>query len=204
MHGETGIIVEDIVCARCGYTLKGLANRGRCPECGGPIRSSTLLSLQWKVDVRIDAPVERVWDAIEDLSLIPRYHPVVGSVECEPGRTRRAPGVAYKCIVPEGRHKGWCVERVVEHVPLRRTTVAFSEDSWGMRRMLGEFLAVTTVEAQADGATVVRLEAYYDPPGLRMRLMNTLFVRRIMRKRAMLTIDGFKRLIEEGGRRARQ
>lgn len=153
---------------------------------------------QWNVEVRIEAPVARVWDAIEDLSIIPRYHPVVGSVEYVSGQTRRAPGVAYKCVVPEGRMKGWCVERVVEHVPLRRTTVAFSDDSWGLSRMFDAFLAETTVEAQGDDATVVRIEASYRPRGFRMRLMHSLFMRRMMRKRAMLTLEGLKRLIEAG------
>jgi hypothetical protein len=34
-------ITDDITCIACGYLLKGIANRGRCPECGTPIRSST-------------------------------------------------------------------------------------------------------------------------------------------------------------------
>lgn len=37
--------------------------------------------LQWTVRVHIDAPVAKVWEAIEDLSLIPQYHPHVGHVE---------------------------------------------------------------------------------------------------------------------------
>ncbi len=86
---------------------------------------------QWKVEIRVNAPVTKVWDAIEDLTLIPKYHPDVRSVEYLSGQTKRAPGVAYKCVVPEGR-KGWCVERVVENIPNRRTSVAFPEDSWGM------------------------------------------------------------------------
>ncbi|RMF67737.1 MAG: SRPBCC family protein, partial [Calditrichaeota bacterium] len=38
-------------------------------------------SPQWAVEVHIAAPVAKVWEAIEDLSLIPRYHPVVREVE---------------------------------------------------------------------------------------------------------------------------
>ena len=65
--------------------------------------------LQWTVEVRVHAPVEKVWEAVEDLTLIPQYHPEVRSVECLSGQTRRAPGVTNKCVIPEGR-KGWCVE----------------------------------------------------------------------------------------------
>lgn len=151
---------------------------------------------QWEVEACINAPVTRVWDAIEDLSLIPQYHPVVRSVEYVSGQTRRAPGVAYKCVVPEGRRKGWCVERVVEHIPNRKTTVAFSEDSWGMGQMLDEFLAETTVEPRGNNTTMVQLKAYYIPRGFRMRLMHSLFMRRMMRKRAILTLKGLKRIVE--------
>lgn len=151
---------------------------------------------QWEVEACIKASAAKVWDAIEDLSLIPQYHPVVESVEYVSGESRRAPGVAYKCVVPEGRRKGWCVERVVEHVPCQRTTVVFSEDSWGLGRMFSEFLAETTLEPLGDNETVVRLKAYYTPTGLKMRLMHALVMRRMMRKRAMSTLDGLKRLIE--------
>ncbi len=58
---------------------------------------------QWNVKIRINAPVAKVWDAIEDLTLIPKYHPDVRSVEYLSGQTKRAEGVTYKCVVPEGR-----------------------------------------------------------------------------------------------------
>src|SRR5262245_53047565 len=59
-------------------------------------------NLQWQVEETIDAPLDRTWAAIEDLSLIPQYHPVVRTVEFPSGFGRRAPGVEYKCIVPTG------------------------------------------------------------------------------------------------------
>lgn len=30
--------------------------------------------LQWEVKISINAPVEKVWDATQDISLIPVYH----------------------------------------------------------------------------------------------------------------------------------
>ncbi len=36
-----GVIATDIPCVACGFSLEGLRNQGRCPECGKPIRSST-------------------------------------------------------------------------------------------------------------------------------------------------------------------
>ena len=35
------VITADIPCVVCAFSLEGLRNQGRCPECGKPIRSST-------------------------------------------------------------------------------------------------------------------------------------------------------------------
>jgi len=151
---------------------------------------------QWHVAVEIAAPVARVWNATEDLSLIPSYHPVVRRVEYVSGETKRAPGVAYKCVIPEGRQKGWCVERIVENIANEKMSVSISEDSWGMSRKFDGFLAETTLEPKGAAATLVRLAAYYSPRGLAARLMNQLFMRRMMRSRARLTPEGLKRFVE--------
>ena len=152
--------------------------------------------VQWQTSVVINAPIADVWEAIADLSLIPSYHPVVKRVEYVSGETRRAPGVAYKCIIPEGRQRGWCVEKVVDCIPNQRMSVSIDGDSWGMSRMFEDFLAETVLEPSGAQATRVRLTAYYTPRGFRSRLLNLLVLRRMMRTRARQTIEGFKRLVE--------
>jgi hypothetical protein len=37
----TTLITTDVLCVRCGNSLKGHPDEGRCPECGAPVRSST-------------------------------------------------------------------------------------------------------------------------------------------------------------------
>jgi hypothetical protein len=153
-------------------------------------------NLQWQVEETIDAPLDRTWAAIDDLSLIPQYHPVVRTVEFPSGVGRRAPGVEYKCIVPTGRRRGWCVEKVIEHVPMRRSTVAFTADSWGLGRLLGDFVTEIAVEPFEGAKTRVTLRGFYTPKGWRGRIINALIIRRAMRKRARDTVRGFKRLLE--------
>lgn len=153
--------------------------------------------LQWTAEVLVEAPVPRVWIAVEDLTLIPGYHPDVEEVELLSGERRRAPGVAYKCIVPDGLRSGWCIERVVEHVPYERTTVDFPDDSWGIGRWLDGFLAEVDVSPRGLDATLVRLRAFYAPKGPIARILNVL-LRPMMRRRARLTLQGLKRLVEGG------
>jgi hypothetical protein len=50
---------------------------------------------QWRITVAIAAPLPVVWDVIEDVTLIPHYHPEVRSVDLISGTPRRAPGMAY-------------------------------------------------------------------------------------------------------------
>jgi hypothetical protein len=34
---QSGTLIEDVPCRRCGYNLRGLHHESRCPECGTPI-----------------------------------------------------------------------------------------------------------------------------------------------------------------------
>lgn len=163
-----------------------------CGRAGcGPVRGEP----QWQAEVRVQAPLPAVWEAVDDLSLIPEYHPEVRHVEFLSGQARRAKGVRYKCVVTEGR-KGWCVEEVMAHHPYERTTVAFPEDSWGISRRVADFLTEISVVPGVSGETLLRLRAWYRPRGWLMRLANPLLMRRMMRNRAMKTLEGLKRLVE--------
>src|SRR5216110_2944357 len=37
---EAGNVVGDLTCRRCSYQLRGLNDKGKCPECGAPIAQS--------------------------------------------------------------------------------------------------------------------------------------------------------------------
>jgi hypothetical protein len=76
--------------------------------------------------LRIRASHDRLWAIVDDLSLIPKYHPEVGKVDLLSGQSTRATGVKYRCTILEGR-KGSCVEEVVDYVPGKRLATAFPE-----------------------------------------------------------------------------
>jgi uncharacterized protein YndB with AHSA1/START domain len=161
-------------------------------ESGMPMKRGPF---QWRTAVAVQAPKQRVWAIVDDISLIPQYHPEVRKVDLLSGQRTRALGVKYQCTIPEGR-KGSCVEEVVDYVPGERMAVAFPDDTWGLGKMFADFVVETVLVPRGDGETEIVLEAYYEPVGWWTKLLNTLFLRRLMASRALRTIEGIKRLAE--------
>jgi hypothetical protein len=151
---------------------------------------------QWKATVQINASSKRVWDILDDILLIPQYHPEVGKVDLISGRSKRAVGVKYQCNILEGR-KGSCIEEVVEYVPNQKMSTGMAEDTWGMSKMFTDFIVETTLIPQGENSTILQFESFYNPIGLRNKLLNFLLLRRIMKKRAIQTMNGIKRLSEK-------
>jgi len=151
--------------------------------------------LQWHTQISIAAPKERVWAIADDITLIPQYHPDVRRVELISGAKSRAPGVRYRCTIPEGR-KGSCIEEITEYVPGSRFVTAFPEDSWGLSKQLADFTVETVVEPAPEG-TRIRLNAYYRPRTLLMKLLNPLGLRRLMARHAFRMLAGARHLAEE-------
>src|SRR5262245_5392147 len=150
---------------------------------------------QWRTSLRIRASRDRLWAIVDDISLIPKYHPEVGKVDLLSGQMTRGTGVRYRCTILDGR-KGSCVEEIVDHVPGERFSTAFPEDTWGMSKMLRGFVVDSILVPHGDFETDVVLEGYYEPMGWKMRVLNALILRRLMARRALRTIEGVKRLAE--------
>ena len=154
--------------------------------------------LQWEVKVIINAPVEKVWDATQDISMISTYHPEVEKVELLSGNAKRAPGVEYKCIIPEGKPRsGSCVEKVIENVKYEKTVTLAVEDTWGLSKMLKDYITDVTFEKKDNNTTILHMLGYYEPIGLKVRIMNILFLKRVMKKRGRNVLMGVKDLVEK-------
>ena len=149
---------------------------------------------QWRTSVNISTPLDRVWAIVDDISLIPQYHPEVRKVDLLSGRNTRAIGVKYRCTIPEGR-RGSCIEEVVDYIPGQRMATTFSEDTWGISKMFANFVVETVLVPHGDSDTVLVLEAYYDSIGWKTWVLNALFLRRLMARRALRTIEGIKTMV---------
>jgi len=149
---------------------------------------------RWQREVIVTAPLSAVWNVVEDLSLIPDYHPAVRQVQFLTGQARRAAQVRYKCFLPEGGH--WFVEEVVEHEPYDHTVLALVSDSRGSAERIAHFLTQISVEPRGSGETLLRLRAWYAPRGWLNRITNPLVLRRLVKSRAAGTLEGVKQLVE--------
>ena len=58
---------------------------------------------QWTAEIAVNAPLKTVWEVANDVTLIPRYHPEVDTVDVIAGQARRTVGTKYQCNILEGR-----------------------------------------------------------------------------------------------------
>jgi hypothetical protein len=150
---------------------------------------------QSTVQISIRASASKVWEILDDISLIPIYHPEVGKVDLISGESKRAVGVKCRCSILEGR-KGTCVEEVVEYVPNEKISTAIPRDSWGLDKMLSDFIVDTTLHSQDANSCTLQFDAYYSPVGTWNTILNALFLRRVFRERSRSVMEGIKRLAE--------
>ena len=151
---------------------------------------------QWTAEIVVDAPLKRVWELANDITLIPQYHPEVDKVDLIAGQAKRSLGVRYQCNILEGRRAGSCVEEVIAYEPERMVATAMVSDTWGIDRMLRDFRVVSTVSRHTETSTILKFQAFYEPVGLKNRLLNALFLRRAFRRRSLAVMNGIKRVVE--------
>ncbi len=149
---------------------------------------------QWRLELGIKAKQTEIWEIADDIALIPEYHPEVGKVTFIDGKYKRAVGVKYQCNILEGR-KGSCIEEVVEYIPNYKLSTRMGKDTWGMDKMFKDFVVETTLLPNNE-STILRFEAFYNPVGIFYKILNILFLRRVIKKRSLLVMKGIKNLSE--------
>ncbi len=152
---------------------------------------------QSSVSIVIQAPASKIWEIADDISLIPSYHPEVGKVDLIDGKSKRVSGVKYQCSVLEGR-RGSCIEEVVEYIPQRKISTAMSQDTWGIDKMLADFIVDSIVRPIDEHSCSIQFDAYYNPFGFRKKVLNILVLRRAFKKRSPSVMQGIKHLAETG------
>jgi len=148
-----------------------------------------------KQEVVINAPLETVWEFGMDITRIPAFHPRVVKVELLSGKARREPGVSYRCLLAGGKHT--CVENI-EIIPMQKIVTVLPEDTFGISKVLPDYVLETTVHRVGQSSTKIEISHYYSTRTLKAMLLNLVARRKIARD-AQATLNGIKAAIEERG-----
>ena len=137
-----------------------------------------------KQDVLINAPLETVWEFNMDITRIPGFHPRVFKVDLLSGKRRREAGVSYRCHILGRKHT--CVEKDIEIVPMERILTALPEDTFGISKILPDYVVESTLH-QMGSSTKIEICHYYSTRTLKAKLLNIIAKRKIAREtQAML------------------
>jgi len=149
-----------------------------------------------KQEVVINAPLETVWEFGMDITRISAFHPRVVKVELLSGKARREPGVSYRCLLAGGKHT--CVEKDIEIIPMQKIVTVLPEDTFGISKILPDYVVETTVHRIGQSSTKMEISHYYSTPTLKAKLLNLVARRKIARE-TQDTLNGMKAAIEERG-----
>jgi hypothetical protein len=149
-----------------------------------------------KQEVIINAPLETVWEFNMDITKIPAFHPRVVKVELLSGKSLREPGVSYRCHLSGGKHT--CVEKDIEIVPMQKLVTVLPEDTFGISKVLPDYVVETTLHRVGQSSTKIEISHYYSTPTLKAKLLNLIARRKIARD-TQDTLNGMKAAIEERG-----
>ena len=112
-----------------------------------------------------------------DIRKIPEFHPRVVKVELLAGKALREPGVSYECYLSCGKHT--CVEKDIEIVPMQKIVTVLPEDTFGISKILPDYLVETMFHRVGQSSTKVEISHYYSTPTLKAKLLNIVAKRRI-------------------------
>jgi uncharacterized protein YndB with AHSA1/START domain len=146
-------------------------------------------------EIRLDAPIDIVWHAIEDPAAHARWHPFVSAIAG--GHELDA---IRSCSVRVGAQEGTTKERCVEREEGARIAWAIEEDSTGFGRMVSGWHSGFSV-AERDGATIVTAESTFRPNNVLVRVMLPVIGRKFHQTQQAI-LRGLREAVE-GDRAAR-
>jgi len=141
-------------------------------------------------EIKVNAPIEQVWEALDDIGSIPRWNPGVVRSHVTTDKTRGV-GAGRYCDLGG---KNYLDEQVVEWEPGKVLTM----------RVIGTNLPFQTADIRfrlqpKHDATVVTVSPEYTLKyGLAGRILDVLFVRQMYKKGMTALLAGLKAHVEKG------
>ena len=91
-----------------------------------------------------------------------------------------------------------CVEKDIEIVPMQKIVTVLPEDTFGISKVLPDYVVETTLHRVGQSSTKIEISHYYSTPTLKAKLLNLIARRKIARE-TRDTLNGMKTAIEERG-----
>jgi hypothetical protein len=140
-------------------------------------------------ELLLDAPIDVVWDAIQDPAAHAGWHPFViaiaGGHELNEIRS---------CSVQVGKKQGTTKERCIEHAQAERIAWAIEEDSTGFGRSVSGWRSGFSL-AERDGTTIVTAYSTFRPTNLFVRAMLPM-IRRKFHQTQRAILRGLQKAVE--------
>lgn len=146
--------------------------------------------LQARNEAVIDAPVDRIWAVITDITQLHNVNP--GVVKAMGAMDRL--NATRTCEIVNGGRKGTMTERLIELEPNKRTVWTIENDTMGMSKMLSGTRFIFNLERVDDKRTRVVSETHYTPANLMARVMNALMMRRMVGKAQATILENISKI----------
>jgi ligand-binding SRPBCC domain-containing protein len=143
-------------------------------------------------EIRINAPVDAVWNVLGDLVAVERYNPMVKSAKLL-SEQQEGVGAGRHC---ELKPKGWVEERVWDWQPPRAIGLEVAASDWPVVFMKWR----TELTAGSDATLVSQEMSYKLKFGPLGRLMDALVMRRKLDKSVAEILGSLKQCVESSSR----
>jgi hypothetical protein len=128
-----------------------------------------------------------------DLTKIPEFHPPVFKVDLLSGKAFREAGASYQCHLSGGKHT--CIEKDIEVIPMEKIVTVMPEDTFGISKILNDYMVETTFQKLGDVSTKVAISHHYSTKNMKAKLLNLIARARIARE-TQATLNAIKAAIE--------
>jgi uncharacterized protein YndB with AHSA1/START domain len=140
--------------------------------------------------VVVQAPVDRVWAAIQDPAEHVKWHPFATHIE-----GAHALGSTRTCSVLIGGKPGTTRELCSAYDEARAIVWTVEQDSSGFSRMVSDWRTGFSLQVQGSGATRVTAQSLFTPKRLLARMMMPV-IRRKFHQTQRAILDGLRRHAE--------
>lgn len=154
-----------------------------------PKRTKNMENIQDKIVV--NAPMNKVWEAIKNPTIHADWHPLVTHIAGE-----HKPGAVRKCDVVVGGKTGHTEERCTTYEEGQKILWRIEKDSTGFSNMVSDWTAGFSLESKDSNTTIVTAQSVFQPRKFFVRLMMP-FIKIKFHKTQQTILNGLKQFIEK-------